>query len=127
MLTAYQAMAKIDADVGLSRQGKTQQRSRSCGCLQKDRKDPLQPLRRKFLTQRRAAKARGIPFRLTFEEWLEVWGASGHLHERGNEPGQYVMARFGDEGPYEVGNVKIITFEENSREGPFFNPAEGTV
>lgn len=69
-----------------------------------------------FLKQRQSAKWRGIDFRLTFAEWLSIWEASGHLSERGRRRGQYVMARFGDRGPYAVGNVKIITQVQNSQE-----------
>lgn len=70
-------------------------------------------MRKAFLSHRGNAKARGIPFLLTYDQWLEIWTASGHLHERGRHKGQYVMARFGDVGPYAVGNVEIVTAEEN--------------
>ena len=63
------------------------------------------------------AKKRGIAFLLTWEEWLQIWTESGHFHERGCRKGQYVMARFGDKGPYAVGNVKIVPVEQNSSEG----------
>lgn len=69
-----------------------------------------------YVAHRGNAKDRGIPFLLTFEEWLSIWEASGHFRQRGNRGGCYVMARYGDKGAYEVGNVKIITFEENSIE-----------
>jgi hypothetical protein len=71
---------------------------------------------RAYKTQSYDAKDRGIEFLLSFEEWLNIWQDSGHLHERGKKKGQYVMARFGDKGPYAVGNVKIITFADNTRE-----------
>jgi hypothetical protein len=69
-----------------------------------------------FGRQRSDAKRRGIPFKLSFEEWWSIWKASGHWHERGRSRGQFVMARNADQGAYEVGNVKIITCEENSSE-----------
>lgn len=75
--------------------------------------------RKRFRQQRKAAKERNIDFLLTYEEWLEIWQDSGHLHERGVRKGQYVMARFGDVGPYSVCNVKIITADDNRREGHF--------
>ena len=62
------------------------------------------------------ARNRGISFLLTFEEWFKIWTDSGHLHERGPRRGQYVMARYGDKGPYAVGNVRIITGLENQAE-----------
>jgi hypothetical protein len=69
-----------------------------------------------YQSHKNRAALRGIPFLMTFEEWWGVWEQSGHWHERGSLRGQYVMARHGDKGGYEVGNVKIITSEENSRE-----------
>ena len=62
------------------------------------------------------AKRRKVPFLLTFEEWWSLWDASGKFTERGHKKGQYVMARFRDEGPYAIGNVRICTVEENHAE-----------
>lgn len=70
-------------------------------------------LKDKFFIQRNAAYVRQIEWKLTFEEWLQIWQESGHLEERGRGHGKYCMARFGDKGPYAVGNVKITTHEEN--------------
>ena len=70
-----------------------------------------------YLKQRHQAKRRGIGFLLTFEEWWAIWQASGRWEQRGIRRGQYCMARFGDEGPYAVGNVWISTVEENSSDG----------
>lgn len=72
--------------------------------------------RSSFLTQRGDAKRRGIPFLLTFEEWLAIWIESGKLDQRGKFAGQYVMARYGDIGPYATGNVRICSFGDNVRE-----------
>jgi hypothetical protein len=74
-------------------------------------------LRHDFRSQKSSAKIRGIPFELTFEEWLQIWQDSDHLHERGRKKGQYCMARFGDIGPYAVWNVKIILHGENVSDG----------
>jgi hypothetical protein len=70
-----------------------------------------------YLVHRGHAKRRGIDFLLSYEEWFQIWQESGHLHERGYRKGQYCMARFGDVGPYVVGNVHIILHADNSREG----------
>ena len=70
--------------------------------------------RHKFNQHRFDAKKRGVPFLLTFEEWFEIWNASGHFHERGPRRGQYCMSRFGDKGPYAVGNVFIQLTTQNS-------------
>jgi hypothetical protein len=70
-----------------------------------------------FAKQKRTSKARGIKFILSYEEWLKIWVASGHLANRGKQKGQYCMARFGDVGPYAAWNVEIITHQENSARG----------
>jgi hypothetical protein len=70
-----------------------------------------------FDSQRFSAKKRGIKFLLTFNEWLIIWQASGKLPERGRKKGQYVMARFGDKGPYTIDNIKIILCQKNTSEG----------
>jgi hypothetical protein len=69
-----------------------------------------------FQAQRAAAKSRGIPFAMTYDEWLGIWQGSGRLRQRGTASGSYVMGRKGDVGPYASSNVKIITIQENMRE-----------
>lgn len=64
-----------------------------------------------------SAKERGIPFELSYAQWLEIWTQSGHLAERGRQKGQYVMSRFNDEGPYSPGDVEVKTCNENCAEG----------
>lgn len=59
----------------------------------------------------REAASRGVKFYLTYKEWLSVWKKSGHPRNI-----NFVMARFGDKGPYAIGNVKIITRGENVSE-----------
>lgn len=76
--------------------------------------------KRKFQEQRNAARRRNISFLLTFEEWWKFWQDSSHWYERGRNKGSYVMARFGDKGPYAVGNVKICTVEENAIDKKLF-------
>jgi hypothetical protein len=77
---------------------------------------PIARYRSMWRDQRRHARRRGIEFQLTFEQWLLIWETSGRLPERGKETGQYVMARPGDQGPYAVGNVRIITVNQNAGE-----------
>jgi NUMOD3 motif-containing protein len=70
----------------------------------------------KFYNHRMSANERGIPFLLTFEQWWRIWQDSGHWEDRGRGRNQYCMARFGDKGPYAIGNVRIITVLENAGE-----------
>lgn len=72
---------------------------------------------RKYIEHKHNAKKRNVDFLLTFEEWYQTWLDSGHLNERGQGVGKYQMGRFGDEGPYAIGNIKIILHSENVTEG----------
>jgi hypothetical protein len=69
-----------------------------------------------FKSHKGGAKRRGIGFELTFKQWWKIWRESGHWNERGLGAKSYCMARFGDKGPYAIGNVKIITVSDNSYE-----------
>ncbi|WP_312836384.1 sigma factor-like helix-turn-helix DNA-binding protein [Comamonas sp.] len=69
-----------------------------------------------FQDHKRNSAARGIPFHLTFIDWLSVWQASGKLDQRGRGKGKYVMSRIRDDGAYELGNVHVQLATENSRE-----------
>lgn len=71
---------------------------------------------RQFQVHRASAKERGIAFELSFGEWLQWWKDSGHFHERGKGAGQYVMSRFGDKGPYAIGNIECKLAADNVRE-----------
>lgn len=73
-------------------------------------------LKQDYENHRKRALRAGIEFTLSFGEWLAIWKASGKLAERGQRRGQYVMARYGDKGPYSIENVKIITCTENIKE-----------
>jgi hypothetical protein len=72
--------------------------------------------KQKYGGHKTTAKQPGIPFQLTFGQWFGIWAASGHMHERGTQRGQYVMARRGDKGAYESGNVNIITAKQNRKD-----------
>jgi len=76
-------------------------------------------LRQAFNNHSKDARARGIEFLLTFDEWLKIWTDSGKLAQRGRRSDQFCMARYGDKGAYVVGNVRIISGLENHRERQF--------
>ena len=73
------------------------------------RKTPIH----KYHTHKQGAKRRGIPFKLTFNQWLEIWESSGYLEEMGTKRGQYCMARYKDKGAYTIGNVSIQLSTDN--------------
>jgi len=97
----------------LHRYGMTEQEFRAA-VLRVDRmgRDPMT----RFRTQKGNAGARGIAWRLTFADWWLVWTESGKWLQRGRGDQGYVMARHGDRGAYEIGNVKIISTNENHSE-----------
>jgi hypothetical protein len=64
---------------------------------------------------RRTAGTRGIEFRLTLADFWALWEQSGKWSERGRGRGRYCMSRINDAGAYEVGNVVILTNEDNVR------------
>ena len=72
-----------------------------------------------YRQQARNAKTRGIAFNLTFPAWDKIWEASGHYANRGTKSGQYVMSRYGDKGPYAIGNVEVKTASENHSENRY--------
>jgi len=67
-----------------------------------------------FRNQRNNAKGRGIEWNLTLWSWWTIWQESGKWDERGRRGDGYVMCRFRDDGPYEIGNVYIATLRHNS-------------
>ena len=73
----------------------------------------LRIARSKFTDQKNKAGKRGILFKFTFPDWLEWWVNTGKWHERGKRPDQYCMSRYGDLGPYELGNVFCNTNLQN--------------
>lgn len=69
--------------------------------------------KRKYNVHKQGAKRRNVGFLLTFDEWWNIWQQSGHWEERGNKKGCYCMSRYGDIGPYAIGNVFIQTCSQN--------------
>jgi len=70
--------------------------------------------RGKYADHRWHARARGVAFTLTFEDWWALWEQSGHWKDRGSRLGCYVMSRYNDEGPYAKGNVFIAPWQANN-------------
>lgn len=69
-----------------------------------------------FGRQKASAVQRGIGWNLSLWQWWTVWQESGKWEQRGVRKGQYCMSRIGDSGPYELGNVRIVTVTENIKE-----------
>lgn len=76
----------------------------------------LETPRGKYSRHRANAKRRGVSFTLTFEEWWSVWATSRRWPHRGNTRNKYCMARNGDVGGYDPGNVRIAKWTRNTAE-----------
>jgi hypothetical protein len=70
--------------------------------------------RAQFSRQKASAKRRGIPFEMSYAQWLEVWGEN--IAKRGQHKDDLVMCRARDEGGYSVGNVRIDSPKANMQE-----------
>lgn len=71
---------------------------------------------RKYTQQRNNALRRGVKWQFNLWTWWCVWRDSGKWLMRGRMRENYVMARYGDEGPYSAENVSIITMLKNCQE-----------
>lgn len=73
-------------------------------------------------SQRHSSLRRGIPFRFTLLAWHCWWNtellAIGPDARRGKRKTEYVMARRGDAGGYEPGNVYAALPGQNARDIP---------
>lgn len=82
---------------------------------------PVDPRKKAaFRSQRWNAKRRGIEFKFCLVDWIEWWGDDFEL--RGVHHGQLVMARNGDLGAYEIGNVFKCLSTVNIASGPKADP-----
>ena len=71
-----------------------------------------------YRSQRKSAIRREICWDFKFSDWWCIWQKSGKWHLRGRAPlTKYVMARFGDIGPYAKNNVCIQLGIENLMDG----------
>lgn len=65
-----------------------------------------------------SARKRKIPMLLTLEQFKQVIDGTGYLEMRGREMDSLQLDRKDPKGPYEVGNVRVITkFENLARRG----------
>jgi hypothetical protein len=80
-----------------------------------------------FIAHKWNATNRGVEFNFTYQEWVRWWKRQlgpDWLKKRGCKSGQYVMARYYDDGPYAAYNVKCALAENNMKEA-WFNKGRG--
>jgi hypothetical protein len=73
--------------------------------------------KQRYNEQKCRAHNRGIDFRLTLDQWINIWEKSGKWNLRGCKKGHYVMSRINDSGAYEYDNVFIQLHESNAKDG----------
>jgi hypothetical protein len=74
--------------------------------------DKLKKYKTAFIKQRNNARRRGVEWQLTFDEWVAWWGDDIELRGTGRDNLQ--MQRYGDKGPYALGNIKKGVPAQNS-------------
>lgn len=72
----------------------------------------------KYTNKKGNAKKKGIPFLLSFEEYMELVAEAGLIdpEQIGISIDSYHLSRYGDVGPYEIGNCRFIPHRENLKE-----------
>lgn len=67
----------------------------------------LQQLFMLYTRNKRNAEKRAIAYRLTFKQWLDVWGEQILDEHRGRGDNRLRMERIDKAGCFEVGNVHL--------------------
>lgn len=62
------------------------------------------------------AEARGVEWKLTFEEWRDWWLTDNRYANRGNLAGKTMMCRISEPGPYSLDNIYPGTPADNMRD-----------
>jgi hypothetical protein len=74
--------------------------------------------RQAWLEQKYRAHNRRIEFLLTYEQWRDWWltelAIRGPSAQRGLGAGRWMMCRFGDQGPYALGNIYCGSHKDNA-------------
>lgn len=74
--------------------------------------------RTKWRAKKYHAAEHGIDFNLSFEDYASLLVEAGITEaDVGRGAEKYCLGRYGDEGPYELGNCRFITNRENGIEG----------
>ena len=74
-------------------------------------------LHRYYITKRKHARQSGIEFHLTEDDIQTLLDEAGiTVDDIGQQLDKYQLGRYGDTGPYEMGNCRFITMKENLNE-----------
>lgn len=67
----------------------------------------------RFIQHRNNVLRKKLRWSLTLWQWWSEWNDSGRYHERGRQKQSYCMARRQNTGDYAVGNVVIMSIQDN--------------
>ena len=68
----------------------------------------MDPRQKAYKTLMYGARARGILWDLSFEDWWLLWSESGKWPLRGRRSGDYILARKEGKGSFTAQNVEIV-------------------
>lgn len=71
------------------------------------------PERYAYGNLRSSARKRHIPFELTFEEFVGFCSSTEYIEKRGKNPDSLTIDREKRSLPYQKGNLRIMTYQEN--------------
>lgn len=70
---------------------------------------------KQYRAQHGSARARRIPWEISFAQWCLWWIMTGHYDQRGRGPGCYSMARLNGSGAIALGNIECVPNESVTR------------
>ena len=73
---------------------------------------------------RHSAKKRDLPFTITLAEFKDFCAKTGYLERRGNQPEDFTIDRIDWNDGYCIGNLRVLTHEENSNQGSDNRPRD---
>lgn len=77
----------------------------------------------KFSNKKFNAAKEGIPFELSFDDYVKLLNEAGITYlDVGNKG--YHLARYNDMGPYSIGNCRFIFYKENMKEKKYSEKAK---
>jgi hypothetical protein len=79
---------------------------------------------REYCQRKRSKEKEGLPkFLLTESEFIGLMNDAGvTIRDFGRGVDDYCLGRYGDTGPYEIGNCRVITVRENAEERRKIHP-----
>lgn len=77
------------------------------------------PTRAAWHTLKDHAKSRKLPFKITFEEFVELCLQTGYIESKGNHAEDLHIDRINPNKGYVLSNIQVLTCSENSAKGSY--------